>query len=45
MKKRLGILGGMGPLATADLYRKIVEFYDGKNTERVVKMLEQDNII
>ena len=24
MKKTLGILGGMGPLATADLYRKIV---------------------
>ena len=25
MKKSIGILGGMGPLATADLYRKIVE--------------------
>ena len=25
MKKTIGILGGMGPLATADLYRKIVE--------------------
>ena len=25
MKKTLGILGGMGPMATADLYRKIVE--------------------
>ena len=24
MKKTIGILGGMGPLATADLYRKIV---------------------
>ena len=23
MKKTIGILGGMGPLATADLYRKI----------------------
>ena len=26
-------------------FRKIVEFNDNKNTERVVKMLEQDNII
>ena len=25
MKKTLGIIGGMGPLATADLFRKIVE--------------------
>lgn len=25
MKKTIGILGGMGPLATADLYRKLVE--------------------
>ena len=25
MKKTIGILGGMGPLATADLYRKIIE--------------------
>ena len=24
-KKTLGIIGGMGPLATADLFRKIVE--------------------
>ena len=24
MKKSIGILGGMGPLATADLFRKIV---------------------
>lgn len=28
MKKSIGILGGMGPLATADLYRKIVELTD-----------------
>lgn len=25
MKKTIGILGGMGPLATADMYRKIIE--------------------
>ncbi len=24
MKKTIGILGGMGPLATADLFQKIV---------------------
>ncbi len=24
-KKTIGILGGMGPLATADMYRKVVE--------------------
>ena len=24
MKKSIGILGGMGPLATADLFKKIV---------------------
>ena len=28
MKKTIGILGGMGPLATADLYRKIVLLTD-----------------
>lgn len=28
MKKTIGILGGMGPLATADLYRKIVALTD-----------------
>lgn len=26
MKKTIGILGGMGPLATADLFRKITLF-------------------
>lgn len=26
MRKTIGILGGMGPMATADLYRKIVSF-------------------
>ena len=25
MKKTIGILGGMGPMATADLFRKIIE--------------------
>ena len=28
MKKSIGILGGMGPLATADLFRKIVTMTD-----------------
>ena len=26
-------------------YRKIVEFYDGKNTERLIECLKKDNII
>lgn len=34
--KRVGILGGMGPLATIDLYAKIVELTDAKK--------DQDNI-
>ncbi|MDO5045130.1 aspartate/glutamate racemase family protein [Campylobacter sp.] len=34
--KRIGILGGMGPLATIDLYAKIVELTDAKK--------DQDNI-
>ncbi|MEG2936290.1 MAG: hypothetical protein RR844_07355 [Clostridium sp.] len=25
MKKTIGIIGGMGPMATIDLYRKIIE--------------------
>ena len=32
MKKTIGILGGMGPLATADLYRKIVPSGRRKST-------------
>ena len=27
-KKIIGVIGGMGPLATVDLYRKIVEHTD-----------------
>lgn len=34
--KRIGIMGGMGPLATIDLYAKIVELTDAKK--------DQDNI-
>ena len=30
MKKTIGIIGGMGPLATADLFRKIVLMTDAK---------------
>ena len=29
MKKTIGILGGMGPLATADLFRKITLTHKG----------------
>ncbi|MCR5135670.1 MAG: hypothetical protein K6C12_01030 [Oscillospiraceae bacterium] len=31
MRKTIGILGGMGPMATADLFRKIIE---GTKAER-----------
>lgn len=36
MKKTLGILGGMGPLATCDLMRKVIEHTDAK--------CDQDNV-
>lgn len=31
--------------AEKEKYRKIVEFYDGKNTERLIECLKKDNII
>ena len=43
MKKRLGILGGMGPLATADLYRKIVEFTEADNDNGHIRTIIDSN--
>lgn len=43
MKKRLGILGGMGPLATADLYRKIVELTDADNDNGHIRVIIDSN--
>ena len=36
-KKVIGILGGMGPLATADLFRKMVEHTRRSEERRVGK--------
>jgi aspartate racemase len=36
MKKTIGIIGGMGPMATVDLYRKIVDYTDAsKDSEHI----------
>lgn len=43
MKKRLGILGGMGPLATADLYRKIVELTDAADDNGHIRVIIDSN--
>ena len=43
MKKRLGILGGMGPMATADLYRKVVELTDADNDNGHIRTIIDSN--
>lgn len=43
MKKRLGILGGMGPMATADLYRKIVELTDADSDNGHIRTIIDSN--
>ena len=43
MKKRLGILGGMGPLATADLYRKIVELTEADCDNGHIRVIIDSN--
>ena len=43
MKKRLGILGGMGPMATADLYRKIVELTDADSDNGHIRVIIDSN--
>ena len=43
MKKRLGILGGMGPMATADLYRKVVELTDADNDYGHIRVIIDSN--
>ena len=42
-KKTIGILGGMGPLATADLYRKIVENTDAENDNGHIRVFIDSN--
>ena len=43
MKKSIGILGGMGPLATADLFRKIVLLTDADRDNDHIRVYIDDN--
>ncbi|MDY3985546.1 aspartate/glutamate racemase family protein [Dysosmobacter sp.] len=43
MKKSIGILGGMGPLATADLFRKIVLLTDAARDSDHIRVYIDDN--
>ena len=43
MKKRLGILGGMGPMATADLYAKIVALTDADSDNDHIRVIIDSN--
>ena len=43
MKKSIGILGGMGPLATADLFRKIVLMTDAACDNDHIRIYVDDN--
>ena len=42
-KKTLGIIGGMGPMATADLYRKIVSLTDAASDREHIHVLIDSN--
>jgi len=42
-KKIIGILGGMGPLATADLFRKIIDLTDAKKDQEHARVLIDSN--
>ncbi|MCT4618920.1 MAG: amino acid racemase [Marinisporobacter sp.] len=43
MCKKIGILGGMGPLATADLFRKIILLTDAKSDQEHIHILIDNN--
>lgn len=43
MKKTIGIIGGMGPLATCDLFRKIVEITDAGCDQEHVRVCIDNN--
>ncbi|WZL73045.1 amino acid racemase [Clostridiaceae bacterium 35-E11] len=43
MQKTLGIIGGMGPLATADLFKKIVLLTDAKRDQEHLHILIDNN--
>jgi len=42
--KVLGILGGMGPAATADLLQKIVRYTDAEDDQHHIRILVDDNV-
>lgn len=42
-KKIIGILGGMGPLATADLFKKIIDLTDAKKDQEHARVLIDSN--
>jgi len=43
MKRTIGIIGGMGPLATADLFRKIVENTDAQRDQDNIHIIIDNN--
>ena len=43
MKKSIGILGGMGPLATADLFRKIVSLTEAESDREHIRVYIDSN--
>ncbi|MBQ7006202.1 MAG: aspartate/glutamate racemase family protein, partial [Oscillospiraceae bacterium] len=43
MKKALGILGGMGPLATADLFTKIVTMTNAESDREHIRIYIDNN--
>lgn len=43
MKRTIGIIGGMGPLATADLFRKIVEHTDAQRDQDNIHIIIDNN--
>lgn len=43
MKKTIGILGGMGPMATADLFRKIVALTDAAGDNDHIRVYIDSN--
>ena len=43
MKKSIGILGGMGPLATADLFRKLILFTDAEGDHDHIRIYIDNN--
>jgi aspartate racemase len=43
MKKKVGIIGGMGPEATLNFFKKVIEFTDAKSDQEHVSMVIDNN--